>query len=375
MGFSHRVAFATAAALALALGGVLALSVHNGREALRQQTHDVLANVSLVTRTLFTRAAGVVIGQAEMLARQPETRAAVAARDRAGLAARFGEGFGYLKAEAGVEILAVQTADLKQLYQAHDPSQFGEDATSRPILVSTNRSRRGQRGIEMGLAGLAAVHGTAPVMQGDTLVGTLDVGMPLTSMLYAVKNTTGAEIAAVLSTSITGPLPGDRRRYGDLVVSEATDGRVFDSVLETVRPNLVKDDVMTQVEVGDDTYGVLITPLLDFSGRSIGVVVGAKRLTPLFAALHQRVLVSLAVSACGLIVCFSVVLVALRGLVVRPLAALAAHVERVADGVDVPAEVPRGGIAEVERLAAAAARIVAPPLPAGERVVVTELAA
>jgi hypothetical protein len=359
MGFSHRVAFAAAAALALALGSMLALSVHDGRAVLRRQTHDTLANVSLVARTLFTRAGGVVIGQAEMLARQPETRAAVAAHDRAGLAARFNEGFGYLKAEAGIEILGVQTADLRQLYQANDPSQFGNDTTNRPILVSTNRSRRGQRGIETGLTGFAAVHGTAPVMQGDTLVGTLDVGMPLTSMLYAVKNTTGAEIAVLLSASAAGPLPGDRRRFGDLVVSEATDGQVFDSLLETIRPNLVKDDVMTQAEVGDETFGVLITPLLDFSGQSIGVIVGAKRLTPLAAAFHQRVLVSLAVAGCGLVVCFSVVMVALRGLVVRPLAAIAAHVERVADGAEVPAEVPRGGIVEVERLAAATARILA----------------
>jgi methyl-accepting chemotaxis protein len=325
---------------------------------LHQQQATALRTVSLTLRSTIDRNAATALAMANMMALEPGNIAAVAQGDRAALTERMAPVYDYLSKQSGVDQLQFQTADMKMLLRMQDQRRFGDDVSqTRPMVVAANHSHRGQNGIEIGTTGLS-LRSVVPMMLGEKLVGTAEAGLALSPLIGAVKTRTGAEVAVMLSATMTGGPQRDRKLYGDLTIRETTDNGLFARILDAVPLQLAREDVFTEAVVDGATWGIVAIPMLDFSGRMIGGFVAVQNFSALQATYKRQIwqLLSIALG-CGL-VCFSVLAVAMRAFVDRPLAGLADWLEGLAKGQAASAA-PFGGAADTDRIVKAATALVA----------------
>ncbi len=363
MTFGNRIAAITSALLLVSFGALIAVTVTDLRENARQQQGTALKTVGLTLRSTLERNGNTALALAQVFALQPGNVSAVATGDRGAILERLKPVYTYLNRQNGVELLQFQTADLKTFVRVHEPQTFGDDVSqTRPMIVAVNRVHAGQNGIEVGRYGGLSLRGVAPIMQGTTLVGTAEVGLGLPDLIRAVKTRTGAEVAIVLSVGMGGQQL-DKKVYGDLIVNESTDNALFARLLEVASPRLAREDSFTEAVVDDQSWGIVVTPLLDYSGRMIGGFVAAQNFTSLHAGYRHQVWELLFVAFAALVICFSVIAVAMKSFVARPLSALGDWLEALAENRPTSDAVLPAGGADSDRIVKAATALVARVVP------------
>ncbi|MFZ4596194.1 MAG: cache domain-containing protein [Verrucomicrobiaceae bacterium] len=348
IGFASRLGLMTAGIIALVIGGMLALALVSGRDSVRAAQRAEISGVALLIRHSIDRASFFALAQAETLARQPGVVQGIAERDREGILSRLQTTFAYLRAETGVEVLQFHQADFRNLVRLQDIARHGDDVSkSRPIVVAAIRSGRSQRGLEVGPSG-ALLRGTAPVMRDGVLLGIAEVGLSMNPLLQSVKQATGAEVGVVLSNAMAGGGAGT-----DVTVQGSTNAALFAALTKAPDFRLSREAIHLEISVDGTRHALVVEPLLDFSGRMIGSVVGAANVDSASRAFDRDVLILCFAGVAGIIVAFSVLWVAMMGFLVRPMEAMAAHAERLAAG-EVGTKPPEiGGAQVVHRLHAA----------------------
>lgn len=100
------------------------MAFSNLSAGVRQREAVALDSVNVMAHSLIENSAVLALAQAELLARQPENVRAVADRDHDRLVAMQSSLFAYMKAEAGIDLVQYQTADLKTLVRMQDPLRW-----------------------------------------------------------------------------------------------------------------------------------------------------------------------------------------------------------------------------------------------------------
>ena len=351
MGFVSRLALATVAIIALVIGGMMAMAYGGGREAMLAAQRAETNGVAHMIRYSMERASFFALAEAEVVARQQDVIQAMAARDRPALLERLGDTFAYLRAEAGIEVMQFHQADFRNLARLQDPPRYGDDVSvNRPMIVTAVSSRRSQRGLEIGPTGSLALRGAAPVMRGETFLGVAEIGLALNSLLQAVKQTTGAEVGVVLSNAMTSAGGGGGN---DVTVRGSTNAALFTALTAAPGFRMAREAIYLEISLEGTRHALVVEPLLDFSGRMIGAVVGAVNVDAAARAFNREMLVLLFAGIAGIIIAFSLLWVVMMAFLVRPIEALTAHAEKVAAG-DGPATLPPVGGARLLHRAQAA---------------------
>ncbi len=296
-------AFPPALLIALILGAML-WHQHDSLEKVAER--DRAAQMRLVGSLLgasFDQAAKFSLSLAESFARNPQIREALAASDRPRLETLSRDAFQYLNRQASVQIFGYHSRDLRYLLRMHRPDQHGDDISSfRAMVVAANRLRRAQTGVEIGIAGIG-IRGVAPVESSGDLVGTVEAGLDIRPLLDLVKATTNTEIAVVAAHSLSGvALDPKLPAIGDLTIMASTNEALFATYLRAHPTKPLRDIEITSRRVEGRNLGVMAQPLVDFSGRLIGMTI-VLREEP--GADWRRLLTELWVIAlCGGIVAF-----------------------------------------------------------------------
>lgn len=225
----------------------------------------------------FDQAAKFSLSLAESFARNPQIREAAAAGDRARLEALAKDAYQYLNRQASVQIFGFHSRDLRYLLRMHRPDQYGDDISSfRAMVVAANRLRRAQTGVEIGIAGIG-IRGVAPVEQAGELVGTWEAGLDIRPLLDLVKTSTNTEIAVLAAHSLSGvALDPKLPAVGDLTVMASTNDSLFSSFLRAHPTKPLRDVEISTRRFDGRAYGVMAQPLVDFSGRLIGLTLVLK---------------------------------------------------------------------------------------------------
>lgn len=349
MGFVLRLSLVTAGVIALVVGGIIALTISSAMESMRATQRAANNSVALLIRQNIERASFFALAEAEIFARQPGIIQAIADRDRTAIISRLDTTFDYLRTQAGIEVLAFHQTDFRNLVRMHELSRYGDDISqTRPMLVSTMRSLRSHRGLEIGPTGVLALRGVAPVQREQELIGIAEVGLAMPPLLQTVKQLTGAEVAIVLSNAMTRGGVGT-----EVTVKDATNAALFSALTAASGFRLSREPLHLEVSLEGVRYALVVEPLLDFSGRMIGSVVGALHIDAASRAFNREVLVLLFAGVAGIIVAFSLLWVALMSMLVRPMETLAIHAEKLAAGDEDPKPLEIGGAGAVHRLHAA----------------------
>ncbi len=271
-------AFVPALLITLILGAML---WHQHDSVERVADRDRAAQMRLVGSLLdtnFDQAAKFSLALAETFARNPQIREALAAGDRARLQALSKDAYQYLSRQASVQIFGYHSPDLRYLLRMHRPEQHGDDISGfRAMVVAANRLRRAQTGVEIGIAGIG-IRGVAPVEQDGTLTGSVEAGLDIRPLLDLVKTATNTDIAVVAASSLSGvALDPKLPSVGDLTLMAATDEMLFGRFLRAFPTRPVRDVEIGTRRIDGQSYGVMAQPLVDFSGRLIGMAIMLKQ--------------------------------------------------------------------------------------------------
>jgi hypothetical protein len=243
-------------------------------------SRDRMIQMRLISGTLagaFDQAGKFALALAETTARRADIGAALADKDRAALQ-RLSQGpYDYLRQQAGIQIFGFHGKDIRYLLRMHRPETFDDDISAfRSMVVAANRTGRAQTGLEIGIAGIG-VRGIAVVNHGDAMVGTMEVGLDIRPILDLVKTSTNADIAVVVVPSMSGVALDDKTpRFGDLNLVMSTDDRLFAALLTGSRIGPTRDIDIKEQRIDGRTYDMVTQPLVDFSGRLVGMTIALK---------------------------------------------------------------------------------------------------
>lgn len=270
-----------ALAPALVIAALLGAMLWHQQESLDAITRrDAAAQLRLVGTLLgnaFDQAGKFSLSLAESFARNAEIRSALAEGDRARLQTLSREPYDFLSRQAGVQIFGYHTKDLRYLLRMHRPETHGDDISSfRAMIVAANRLRRAQTGVEIGIAGIG-IRGVALVEQARELVGTMEVGLDIRPIIEAVKTSTNAEIAVVAMPSLAGvALDPKLPAIGDFTLMASTNDALFSAYLRAYPGKPVRDVEIAARNLDGQAYGVMAQPLVDFSGKLVGLTLVLK---------------------------------------------------------------------------------------------------
>ena len=106
---------------------------------------------------------------------------------------------GVLQPRYGTNQFNFWTPPAKLYLRAIDPKEFGTDGSvARRSIVQSNERRAAVAGMEAGLGGRLGIRAMAPILDGTRLVGVVELGDDLISILRRARASTGVEFAAGL---------------------------------------------------------------------------------------------------------------------------------------------------------------------------------
>jgi hypothetical protein len=246
------------------------------------------------------------------------------------------------------------TADLRSFLRVQKPEQFGEYlGNDRPMIVAANRQRHSMAGLETGTTGIG-IRGVVPVGAGDQFAGTFDISLDLSSLLGPLKTDTNADFGIFIDMKV---MPDEATKagdpstaahvYGDLRGEDATNWDVIGEVARRSATFVTKEPRFGTAKISGNHYSFVAMPLLDFSGRTIGTIVGALNWQAEHVVLSRLTTRLIAAALLMFIIVGGAFSVILHGFALRPLHTAAAAACRLADGDaigDLPIPTRRDGV-------------------------------
>lgn len=298
--------------------------------------------------------------EAEIVAGLPHVRKLFGARDRAGLQAETVGLFKTLESKYAIDQAQFHTPPGVSFLRLHLPEKFGDDQTAyRPMLAEVHHEKSLRKGTAVTKGG-PAVFGIVPILDDKgQLIGSFELGLEFDPVLKKLKTAYGIEGAVYfeekqlreIATDIEPDIITPKNRVGKYIRYYATHPDLM-AALVSDRDVEITEARRFERTVARTPWGVQLVPLYNYANKQIGVVA----LSTSFAddkALEGRSFVwQLLAAVFGTVILAGAVLVALRGLLLRPLAALTERMAALAEGdATKPAEPLEDYCEELQQLA------------------------
>jgi methyl-accepting chemotaxis protein len=284
--------------------------------------------------------------RAELISSMPTVRKAFAKRDRAALLEECKDMFAEQKDKYGMDEGQFHTPPGVSFLRLHAPQKFGDDQSkSRPMLVDVIKNKAHKKGIVLASTGVFVTAIVPMEDLDDKPNGAFEMGLDFAPVLDEMKKAYGMEAAVFIDEKLLREVAVELK--GDALSEKNRVGRYarFYSTHAELMAALVKD---TDVDVTDvstydrkasgATWGVELVPLKDFS-EVIGME-GRARVWQLLACVFAIVLLA------------GMILIVIRGVLLRPLAGLNTRMAALAGGdATQPAEDPATYCDELKDLA------------------------
>jgi methyl-accepting chemotaxis protein len=278
--------------------------------------------------TALSDAENKALARAELVAALPTARQAVAAKDRQRLLDEFAAMFEGQKERHGVDQVQFHVPPATSLLRLHDPATFGDDLTRfRPIVVAVNRDHTSQKGLAIARSG-PAIFGVAPIsdMQGNP-AGSVEFGLDFGPILVAMKAAYGLEFTLFIeeqplrdfAAGIDPAMLSDENRVGRFIRFHTTNGALMKELAVDSDISVVNEPVSYTRDSQGVPYGVLLVPLRNGSGQSLGVVAVARDFSSSRAAAGRSLIWQVCLAVFAIVILTGVILVVIRGMLLRPL--------------------------------------------------------
>lgn len=282
--------------------------------ALQRELQSDYVNV-LSAMESDTRTVQVV---ANALATMPELKAVVRAKDREGTLKLLASTLAAIK-PLGAELITIQVPPGIALARAHNPTAFGDDVTARrKMIVQAFSTKKPVGGIETG-RDVLNIFGTTPILDGDTLLGAVDVGAPFGEIFVkSMKARFGVDIAI-------------HQVNGDKVQTLASTIKAASPPMDTIKRALggqsVNVDGMRDGQPVSTTFG----QIKDFSGQPVAVVEIARNTAEYSQLAHTSAMWMAAGAIAAVLIAILIAAWVGRGLA-RPILTLEGAMRTIASG-------------------------------------------
>lgn len=286
-------------------------------------------------------AASNALARAEMTAADPLVRELLARRDRAGLLAHTLPMFLEQRDKYSIDQVQFHLAPATSFLRLQAPERFGDDLTQfRPLVVAVNRERTARRGVAVASTG-PAIFGVAPVRDpGGNHIGSVEFGMDIGQLLDRLKAAYGLELTLFideepLRTYARGIRPGvvsEQNRVGQTMRLHSTNWNLMQNLV-TGDDLRIHDETRDWVRDADGTaYGVVLFPLRSGSGQTLGAIAVARSFESTRGAGGRSTVLQILFALLGFVLLAGLILIIVRGYLVRPLAAITARFAAVGNG-------------------------------------------
>jgi hypothetical protein len=266
------------------------------------------------------------LARAELVASLPSIAARVRAADRAGLQAETATLFAQQRDRFGLSQAQFFVPPTTSFLRLNLPEKFGDDVSSfRPMVVEWSKTQQSLQGVSISRSG-PAVFGIASVKDAQGLVGGFEIGLDLGPVLDGLKSKHGFEAAIFVdekplrevATALGGDVLSEENRVGKTI-------RFYTTHLDRLRELVQDRDISLGEErtyvrdAGGVPYGVFVTPLKNYAGRTLGMVALAADFSGTRASAGRTLVWQILLTLVGCIVCAALILIVLRGMVQVPL--------------------------------------------------------
>ncbi len=325
-------------------------------DAIEQGQYQLMQ--SILTASLDS-AAERALARADMIADLDQTREAVAAKDRAKLLALYAEMYQVQHDRHGVAQAQFHVPPSTSLLRLHSPAAFGDDLTrSRPMVTAVNRDHQPRKGFAIARSG-PAIFGIAPIHdKAGNPIGSFEFGLDFAPILDALKATYGLEATLYVeekplrdfAKGVDPSIYSDQNRVSHFIRFHTTNAVLMKSLVGDADLAGVSDPVRYERSADGAPYGVLLVPLRNGAGESLGVIAVARDFSGSRAAASQSFIWQICAAIFGIVILSGAIIIVIRGFLLRPLSVVVARM-REDNGIDAPVEDTDKFCAEIRELA------------------------
>ena len=281
------------------------------------------------------------LGRAELIADMPSVRRLFAERDRDGLLAETSTAFADQKARHGVDQAQFHVPPAVSFLRLHDPKAYGDDlSVTRPMVVTANRELKPLKGIAIARSG-PAIFGVAIMKDlSGKPNGSFEVGMSLAPILANIKTAHAIDSAFLvleepLRQFAKGVDPerfGEQNRTGRYIRFETTNSQLMKELAGPEDVAVVNEPVSYVREINGVAFGVVILPVNNAVGTTLGLLVMGADFSGSRAAVSITLIWQVGLALMAILLLSGVVIVVIRGFLLRPLEILGARFDAVQRG-------------------------------------------
>lgn len=311
--------------------------------------------------TALRNAADEALARADIIAALPTTKQAVAAKDRERLLAEYAEMFAVQKNRRGVDQAQFHVPPAQSLLRLHNPSAFGDDLTRfRPMVVAVNREQAAHEGVAIARRG-PAVFGVAPIADAHgKYVGSFEFGLAFDPILDGLKAAYDLDFTLFVeekplrefARGLNPAVLSEQNRVGRFIRIHTTNGVLMRDLAGDADIASVNEPVRYTRDAQGHVFGVLLVPLRDGGGNPLGVIAVARDFSGSRAAGGRSLVWQISLAVFAIVILSGMVIVVIRGFLLRPLGVINARFAAQAAGEAVaPLEGADKFCAEIRRLA------------------------
>jgi methyl-accepting chemotaxis protein len=255
---------------------------------------------------------------ANTLAEMPQLKELVRSGDRAGTLELLQ---GALKkiVPMGLELITIQIPPSTSFARAHNPKVFGDDVSKRrKLVVQAITTKKPIGGVEAGLEVLN-VFGSAPMLDGDKVIGNVDIGAPFgDTFVKTMKSRFGVDVAI-------------HQIHEGAVKTLASTMSGNAAPIDLVKRAMTGETVIRQADSGDHPTASTFGPINSFSGEPIAVVEIVRDATA-YSELKHRSIMWLAAGTVAAVIMAGLIAAWLGRGLAKPIRALEGAMRDIASG-------------------------------------------
>ena len=287
-------------------------------------------------------AAGRSLARAELVANMPRVQELFAAGNREALLTELKPMFDIQKDKHNTDQAQFHALNGISFLRLNDPAKFGDDLkSSRPIVVAVQKDQVARKGLSISRAG-PGIFGVTPVRdRSGKFIGSFEFGQNFGGVLDQVKTAYGLETVLFMdeerlkksSPGLGGEIFSEKNRVGRYIKFQSTNWELMSKLVsdtELSQPGIENQPYAREAQ--DTPYGVVVLPLRNPAGEQLGMIVVAKDFSPSRSAMGQSMIWLAMYSLFALVILAGVILMVVRGAIVRPLAELNPRFAALADG-------------------------------------------
>jgi PAS domain S-box-containing protein len=277
----NRLLVPLAAMLLLLIAGAGALLIEQQNDSLDRLSRKMLNEVANTLEASSQAQSQTLDALGKLLLENADLRAALKAGDRNRLLADYGQVFARLKADYGLSLGYFIDTNRVCLLRLHLPEKYG-DRIDRFTLREAERTGKTAFGFDLGLQGMFTLRSIQPIYDDRKLLGYLELGKEMESVLDALYSKDGIGFATIIRKTVLERAnweegmrklgrKADWTRFPDSVLSYSTLPALPAEVQQYIEKWLpTRNHAIMEASFANRSWHIMSFPLKDASASEVG---------------------------------------------------------------------------------------------------------